>query len=329
MGFRKRITEISFIVGSMDNKHPIILFLLLIGLSSCQPVNAPIAQPRVSSMPVTVTPFQAFTDTPRPTITFTPTVTASPTAVPCTEKEGRIEQQEQPFDNSTTLFKFRIYVPPCFDQNQKDPKVRYPVLYMIHGQTFQDDQWERLGIGKAADALIDEGKSPPFLIVMPLEKDTYADIYLTSFSRSVIEKLIPWVDAHYPTCTERACRAIGGLSRGGAWAMRLGFMNWELFGSIGLHSTPPFNTDPGLFPSWVSKIPADQLPRVYMDIGRGDPFLSNATAFEALLVKYNVAHEWYLFNGTHEEAYWSAHVAEYLDWYTQPWQEMAADLEVH
>ena len=33
-------------------------------------------------------------------------------------------------------------------------------------------------------------------------------------------------------------------------------------------------------------------------------------------------HEWYLFNGTHDEAYWSAHVEDYLEWYTRPWLDL-------
>jgi hypothetical protein len=43
-------------------------------------------------------------------------------------------------------------------------------------------------------------------------------------------------------------------------------------------------------------------------------------------VQLNVPHEWYLFNGRHEEAYWSAHVQEYMEWYSRPWQELPANL---
>lgn len=189
---------------------------------------------------------------------------------------------------------------------------------MIHGQTYQDDQWERLGIGSAADALIAAGQAP-FLIVMPREPDTFADIYVSSFSHDVTDGLIPWIDANYPTCSERSCRAIGGLSRGGAWALHLGITHWDLFGAIGLHSTPPFNTTPGMLATWLQEIPADQLPRIYIDIGRNDPYLYMANALETQLVENNVPHEWYLFTGSHNEEYWSSHVSDYLQWYAQPW----------
>jgi enterochelin esterase-like enzyme len=213
-----------------------------------------------------------------------------------------------------------VYFPPCF---LKDEEIRYPVLYMIHGQTFNDDQWERLGIGPAADALINAKEAPPFLIVMPLERNTYSDIYLSGFSRDVTDGLVSWIDKIYPTCAERACRAIGGLSRGGAWAMRLGFTRWELFSAIGMHSTPPFSGDPGQFPIWLREIPPDQLPRVWMDAGDRDAWFQYSSAFEAQLTQYHVAHEWHVIpKGMHEESYWAEHVAEYLAWYTSPWKDL-------
>lgn len=280
-----------------------------------QPVDA--GAPASAQPSATFTPFQAVLATPRPTFTFTPTASPTPTLVPCQGQPGRIEVKEEVFPTSGRPFHFRVYLPPCFDY---DTNARYPVLYMIHGQTYSDDQWERLGIGAAADALINEGQSAPFLIVMPREPDTFSDIYLTTFNKDVTDGLVSWMDEHYPTCAERACRAIGGLSRGGAWALHLGFTRWELFGAVGLHSTPPFNTDPGRFPAWLRAIPPDQVPRIYMDSGRRDAWLGMSSAFEAQLVNLSVPHEWYLFNGEHNEEYWSAHVRDYLEWYTAPWQ---------
>jgi enterochelin esterase-like enzyme len=272
----------------------------------------------------TLTPFQALRPTFTPTHTLTPSPTLTPTTtptatdLPCITKAGSIEEFEIAFTDGANPLRFRVYTPPCFE---RDRPMRYPVLYMIHGQTYNDDQWPRLGIDRAADALIQSEQAPPFLIVMPREENTFADIYLSSFSRDMLEGLLPWVDEHYPTCAERTCRAVGGLSRGGAWALHLGFSRWDLFGAIGLHSTPPFNTDPGRFPAWVQAIPADQMPRVYMDAGRRDPYLSMASSFEEQLVRYGVPHDWYIFNGAHEEEYWSAHVSDYLLWYAMGWEK--------
>jgi enterochelin esterase-like enzyme len=247
----------------------------------------------------------------------------SPTALICGERQGRVERHELVVKEGNPALGFRVYLPPCFDNLNN---ARYPVLYMIHGQSFNDDQWVRLGIAEAADELIVQKRSPPFMIVMPHEKNTYADIFTTPFPGSVVDGLVPWIDETYPTCAHRTCRAIGGLSRGGAWALHLGFTRWDLFGAVGLHSTPPFIGDPDRFPRWIKEIPTDEIPRIYMDTGRHDYYIAPTVEFEALLVQLQVPHEWYLFKGTHEEAYWAAHIGDYLRWYTQPWQDMRDEL---
>ncbi len=332
--FRKIVDNLSWDGSRVINRGWMlgILAYLCLGLAACSGFDpaAVIGQSLPSAgqaqeRTVTLTPFQPSSPTTRPTFTLTPTITlapaptSSPTSAACQEQHGRIEAKEEVVRQGRPQFVFRVYFPPCFVQG---PPARYPVLYMIHGQTFTDDQWERLGIGAAADDLIDAKEARPFLIVMPLEKDTYEDMYRAGFSRDVTDGLIPWIDANYPTCAERQCRAIGGLSRGGAWALHLGFTRWNLFGAVGMHSTPPFNTDPNLFPIWLRDIPADQLPRVWMDTGRRDAFQAMTSAFEEELVRYDVPHEWYLNNGMHEESYWTAHVKEYLEWYTRPWKDL-------
>lgn len=291
--------------------------LACLGLAAChvQGVPAALIQEDPTQTP---TPFQAQPPTPRPTLTATSTLVPTATMVLCLEEQGRIEQEEVVFAENRAPLAFRVYLPPCYGQVAE---TRYPVLYLLHGQTFDDEQWDRLGIDEAADRMISAGDLPPFIIVMPKEANTFADIFESPFAPDLIEGLIPWIDANYLTCAERSCRAIGGLSRGGAWAFRLGFIHWELFGAIGLHSTPPFIGDPNRLPEWLRQIPADQVPRVYMDTGRKDWYLKPTSQLEELLVQYGVPHEWYLFNGTHDEAYWSAHVADYLAWYARPWQK--------
>jgi len=303
----------------------VLVWLIGLGLSACQVEAIPIIQ-EFSSPTWTMTPFQPQAPTPRPTATETPTpaptptpfIALSPTLAVCMDNEGHIEQKSISFGENRQPLTFRVYVPPCYD---KTAAVGYPVLYMIHGQSYNDDQWDRLGIDEAADLMISAGEIPAFLIVMPREANTYGDIFTSSFSPDVIDGLIPWIDANYNTCAERRCRAIGGLSRGGAWAFRLGFIHWGLFGAIGLHSTPPFIGDPNRLPEWLGQIPDGEIPRIYMDSGRHDWYIRPINQLEGLLVQYGIPHEWYLFNGSHEEAYWSAHVADYLAWYAIPWAE--------
>ena len=279
---------------------------------------------------VTSTPFRPAVSTPSPSPTTVPTMTATPTIMVCNELQGRIENHQIAHDMLPYPLIFRVYLPPCYDMTDGYFDIvgryfsedrSYPVLYMVHGQTYSDDQWDRLGVDENADRLISAGDILPFIIVMPYEEDSFLDPRASGFGPAFVEALIPWVDQQYKTCTLRQCRAIGGLSRGGAWAIQLGFSSWELFGAIGAHSTPPFLGYPYDLPQWLQDIPSEQLPRIYMDIGKNDVFRPYAEDFEKSLTYYQAPHEWYLFDGGHEESYWEGHVETYLRWYSLGWQQ--------
>jgi enterochelin esterase-like enzyme len=212
--------------------------------------------------------------------------------------------------------KFKVYLPPCYSEN---PPARYPVLYMLHGMNNNDQQWVRIGATTAADTLISTSEAPPFLIVMPQEDNWSVDADETNYGKAVVTALVPWIDQNYATCADRLCRAIGGLSRGSGWAIRLGFTYPQIFGSIGAHSLSPFDGDYDDLPNWLGAIPAASAPRLYIDIGNADISLNFAELFEGQITNLNFAHEWHIFDGGHNETYWSVHVMDYLKWYTQPW----------
>lgn len=307
-----------------------ILTALMILTTGCQPavlsilpINGAVPQtfPTKDSIQASPTAPITPTYTPAPTLTpvlvrsATPTLTATPEK--CQESQGRIEQQQIKSDLLPAALAFLVYLPPCYSSN---PSIRYPVLYFLHGMHADDTQWIRIGATSTADQLISSGEEPPFLIVMPDEVNNTVDVDDTGFGNALVKDLVPWIDKNYATCTESVCRAIGGLSRGSGWALRLGLINWQIFGAIGSHSISPFDGDYYLVPGWLKAIPAGQLPRLYIDIGTYDVSLPNAILFEGLFTKYNVPHEWNQFVGYHNEDYWHAHVADYLRWYGLAWQ---------
>jgi enterochelin esterase-like enzyme len=127
-----------------------------------------------------------------------------------------------------------------------------------------------------------------------------------------VQELVPWVDQHYRTQPDKPYRAIGGLSRGAAWAVRIGFEYYRTFSRVGAHSLPLFEVDGGRLDTWVTQIPTEEVPEFFIDIGRGDPERQSAQAFADQLNANNIPHTWYLFNGSHTEEYWSAHLEDYL-----------------
>jgi enterochelin esterase-like enzyme len=202
---------------------------------------------------------------------------------------------------------YRVYTPPCYESNLNQ---RYPVLYLIHGQSYTDDQWDRLGMDETADRLISAGEISPLIIVMPRDR-IWVPPPEDAFGESLITELIPEIDLQYRTRAKREYRAIGGLSRGGNWALHLGLQHWELFSTIGAHSTPSFVVDgPNRVRGWLEAIPQSRLPRIFMDVGESDRWLEQVMNLEAVIGEAGVPHEWYLYPGYHEEEYWESHVEQ-------------------
>jgi enterochelin esterase-like enzyme len=225
--------------------------------------------------------------------------------------------EEGSLDSAVPPQEFRIYLPPCYDEKRDQ---RYPVLYLLHGQTYTDDQWIRLGAVEAADRLIVSGEATPFIILFP--DDRYWNLPPgPGFGQRLVDELIPHIDSSYRTLPDRNHRAIGGLSRGAGWALRLGLTRWDLFGTLGLHSLAVLQKDASKIKGWLADIPVSSRPRVFMDIGDNDPEGSMASQVEAQFNEYGLIHEWHLYSGAHTEAYWSAHVQEYIQWYTEGWND--------
>jgi hypothetical protein len=128
------------------------LLMLLTTITACLPQNPPI--PTSTPRPPTASP------TPKPL----PTSTVIPSATPltCLSQPGRVEKEA--LDTFKPAQEFLVYLPPCHNEKTDD---RYPVLYLLHGQTYTDDQWIRLGAVQALDQLILSGESKPFIVVFP------------------------------------------------------------------------------------------------------------------------------------------------------------------
>jgi enterochelin esterase-like enzyme len=244
-----------------------------------------------------------------------PTGIPTSTPLPCWSQGGIDLEGSLRADLLPLPLDYRIHLPPCYEQQ---PERYYPVLYLIHGKNYNNDQWDRLGASQTADRLIATGQVSPFIIVMPRDRSWSSPIE-DKFGQVVLETLIPWVDSHYRTLTSRQYRAIGGLSRGASWAVHLGLSHWQLFGTIGAHSLPVFWEDTGEIRGWLHDIPAQVMPRIYMDTGDQDYLIRSTLWFESVLTKESIPHEWHLYSGYHNEEYWKAHLEQYLLWYAEDW----------
>jgi len=261
----------------------------------------------------TATPFPITTATK----TATPLPQPSPTPAGCQDTTGRIVWHELPTGTAPYSIPFYVYLPPCYDMQEG----RYPLLTLLHGQSDSSEMWLRMGIQEKADALIANEEASPFIILMPTEAYYLQDYLDSVFGQALFADLLPWMEANYVVSTDRECRALGGISRGAAWAALLGMENWEQFAAIGTHSVPNAPYSEVRLKFLLEDIPAGSVPVIWMDTGENDRYRKSASEFEALLGRYDVPHEWHLNEGAHNEAYWQANLEEYIRWYTAPWWE--------
>lgn len=294
-------------------KRWIRFWALALALSACIPltgpiltVTPPVKTPTSTPVPLTVTPIPS---------TATPTITPTPTPLGCLTipgftVKGIINTAQLPKPMS-----YFVYLPPCYLEK---PNVRYPVLYLLHGQTYNEDQWIRLGVPTIMDKLIMAGEIPPFLVVFPYDY-SYLQPTQYHFEDVFMQMLLPEVETRYHTIPNASHRAVGGLSRGAAWALHLGINHPDVFGAIGAHSPAMFYTDGVLLPITLQNIPVGLVPRLFMDTGDADVELKNNLNFKAFLDEHNIPYEWHEYPGFHDEKYWGAHVETYLRWYADGW----------
>ncbi len=286
-----------------------IAWAMTLAVAAC--TARPLSTATLTAATITVPPTPP-RHTPSPTLPPSPGRTLFP---PCREQSGSTEQHSLVTAYLPVPLRFLVYLPPCYPFHETS---RYPVLYLFHGLFYDETQWQRLGALDTADRLIASGEVPPFLIVLPYDPSSKEpDQY--GFADAISNDLIPYIDTHYRTCPQNLCRAIGGLSRGAGWALHLGLTRPDLFSAVGAHSPAPFWADWPHFDDWLMAIPAESLPRLWLDIGKSDPLRPSAEQLETLLNATKVPHEWYLFQGEHTEEYWRAHLELYLRWYAAGW----------
>ena len=157
-------------------------------------------------------------------------------------------------------------------------------------------------------------------MVLPREVNDYDPVTDDGFGASVLNELIPWVEANYTVCTERACRAIGGISRGGGWAVRLAARNFDVFGAVGAHSMGLMAGDWWQIQKHLEMHTVDEYPRIWVDRGEDDYLYADIDFFVSVLVDNGIPHEFHIWSGAHNGDYWQAHVRDYLTWYAQGWE---------
>ena len=232
---------------------------------------------------------------------------------------------------------YRVIVP---GESKPGMKVKYPVVYLLHGLTGHYSNW----IDKTK--LVEYAARHKFIIVTA-EGDNgwYSDSVTVAndkYESYIVEELIPEVEKKYDALGTRENRFISGLSMGGYGAIKFGLKYPDKFalvgsfsgalgaagftaktaGNIGKSIEAIFGAEDSetrksndIF-KLIREITPEKLktlPFIYQSCGTEDFLIQNNRDFLALMNEKKVPHEYREFPGVHDWKFWDDQVREFLD----------------
>lgn len=233
---------------------------------------------------------------------------------------GQIREQIYFSKSNNSIRRCFVYTPPDYEINTSK---RYPVLYLQHGGGEDETGWPNQGkTNLIMDNLIAEGKAVPFIIVMdngtwrvPSQSQTQRQGerpagpwppagWADGFKKTLIEDIIPMIDANYRTLTDQPNRAIAGLSMGGMQTRIITIANPDVFSYVGMFSggsisMDDVNNSPGfkekiklLFISYGSRELENGKTRFGGDPKADTEAVKNAGMNTHFYISPQTAHEW-------------------------------------
>jgi enterochelin esterase-like enzyme len=141
-----------------------------------------------------------------------------------------------------------------------------------------------------------------------------------SFEGFVVDELVPYIDANYRTWREPAARAVGGISRGGVWALEISMRHQDLFGIAGGHSPALALNRP--LPQYDPFLLIDEGVeglRFYLDAGDGDWARAGAIRLRNALEEAGADVTYEVHTGGHVDELWAGGVPDYIAFYSETW----------
>ena len=257
---------------------------------------------------------------------------------------GRVECDKLPSRILEQAVPYCAVLPPGYDT---DKSRRYPILYFLHGLGDNEQAFIHTGAWNLVEDLWEQKAMREFIIVTPRGnasfyinshdgKTRYEDFFWMEF--------LPGMEHRYRVLPGRSHRGISGISMGGYGALHYAFRKPEMFTVVSAHSAAlieklPAFTSAGPNPSVRARVlgsvfglPPDETfwqrnspltmaktahlagMNIYFDCGAEDDFgfEAGAAALHKLLESRKIPHEFHIYPGGHDVAYFAEHLPESL-----------------
>jgi S-formylglutathione hydrolase FrmB len=253
---------------------------------------------------------------------------------------GRVECNSLPSKILARPVPYCIVLPPSFDA---DKARTFPVLYFLHGLGDNEQFSVHSGAWNLVEDMRDKGELKDFIIATP---DARASFYINArdgrerYEGFLLQEFFPYVEKHYRVAAGRANRAISGISMGGYGALYLAFRHPQLFSSVSAHSAALIEKLPNFLAGALPDSPRARVLgnafgnppdpvfwqahnpiviartanlahlNIYFDCGDRDDFgfEAGAVALDKVLTSRQIPHEFHIYPGRHDAAYFADHL---------------------
>jgi S-formylglutathione hydrolase FrmB len=134
---------------------------------------------------------------------------------------------------------YGVFLPVGYE-DEENAATRYPLVIWLHGMWEDHDRFLQRGGAQVLDQMVGSGSIPPLVLVCANGDRssfwTNAPRAGAAFEDLVTKDLLSHLEATYRIRTDRAGRAITGVSMGGYGAMKIALKDPSRFGVVATHS---------------------------------------------------------------------------------------------
>ncbi|RKD88187.1 esterase [Mangrovibacterium diazotrophicum] len=224
-----------------------------------------------------------------------------------------------------------IYTPPGYENSKES----YPVLYLLHGMGGDEEAWINYGrTSQIMDNLIAQGKATPMIVVMtngnvaqsaaPGESSLgfeKPNMMLPHTMDGKFEETFPevikFIESNYRVKTDKADRAIAGLSMGGFHSLHISRYYPNTFDYVGLFSAailPNEGVKSALYEDFDGTLKAqmDNGYKLYwIGMGKSDFLYKSGVDFRAKLDSMGMKYTYMETEGGHTWTNWRVYLSEF------------------
>lgn len=208
-----------------------------------------------------------------------------------------------------------VYTPYGYE-DAKNKRVKYPVLYLLHGAGLDEEAWTSFGrAAQILDNLIEQGKAKPMIVVMPngnanqqaacvlgipnTQFDQRAPGNENAYVRSLCDEIVPFIDKSYRTIAKPESRAIAGLSMGGGHTITASSLYPALFDYVCPLSAAGSATD-----AQVQGLKKAGVKLYFLACGTSDFLYEQSKTLDATLTRNGLNHTFFESEGGHSWTNW-------------------------